>query len=145
MSDPLLKNPMVASVLSAIQNLEEMGAVADTNEYIEILKIIEADISKRLSVARVSENIAFLSETTRDEIKQHIVEITEQCSFDDESQRDYAWDGVRIQGANEMSDLELIEYYEEYCLAYDPEDDELLMKAKAEKEIHDMLKGSGKV
>lgn len=79
-----------------------------------------------------------LTETTRNKLKEEVAQMILQGSFGDGLERDYAWDGVVLTGANEMSDAELIEAYES---GYVDEDDNLLMQAKGEFILEQVLAG----
>lgn len=81
--------------------------------------------------------VAPLTETVRNKLKEKIAEMIEQGCFGDGMERDYAWDGVVILGANEMTDAELIETYEQWV----DEDDDLLMQAKGEFILEQVLAG----
>lgn len=145
-------NPTYISILSAIQNLEEMGGVKDTNEYIAILRQVETDINGLIYNANVSENFvgARLSDNTRDAICKYLAEVKSSCEFGDGMEESYIWDGCNMPGLNNMTDYELVEEYENTIdaasYADDPDDQTdddnlLLRKAKAELGIEEMIRG----
>jgi hypothetical protein len=132
-----MKNPSLEAIMITLENLEKTSKVAGLNEYIEVLTYLSVEISKRLNSARMSDTLKFLSEDIRNEIKESVAE-TIYSAFDVDSERESAWDGTTIQGANEMNDYELVDTYENYCYG---DEDELLMRARAEEQIHKLLKG----
>lgn len=81
--------------------------------------------------------VAPLTETVRNQLKEKIAEAIEQGSFGDGMEREYAWDGCVIVGANEMTDAELIDTYEQWV----DENDDLLMQAKGEFILEQVLAG----
>ena len=137
----VINKPRYKDIIASIQVLEELGGVCSTTEYVQILEAVKLEIERRTSNAKVShsEDFTFLSENLRESLKERVAESIVQGAFGDGMEREYAWDGTVIQGANEMDDYELVENYENYACM--DEDDELLMKANAEMEVHKMLKG----
>lgn len=76
-----------------------------------------------------------LSDATRDEVKTELFNHRLSTMFGDGLEADYILSGVTITGLNEMEDSELIQELENY----EDEEDELLMKAKAELAIDSLL------
>lgn len=68
-----------------------------------------------------------LTETTRNEIKKHLIDWFLDTQFGDGLEREYVTDGVTIKGVNEYTDEELIEEYESSF-----EEDDLSIRAKQE-------------
>lgn len=77
-----------------------------------------------------------MSDTTREAICEELFNSRMSYMFGDGLEQDYARDGVTIVGLNEMSDTELLEEYEQVA----GEDDELLIKAKTEMGIDDIIR-----
>lgn len=124
-------------IMDAIQQLEEMGGVKDSNEYVDILRMVECEIRVRINTASNSENFdgSRLSENTRDAICQYLAECHNNGSFGAGEANDYIWNGVHMPGLNNMTDFELVDELE-YMTDMD---DELLIKAKGELGIEEML------
>ena len=78
----------------------------------------------------------YLSDDVRNELKKSIADAIYDGSFGDGQEREMAWEGGMIVGADEMSDDELIEY----CVDNEWEDEDI-EEAIAQRETHKMLKG----
>lgn len=79
----------------------------------------------------------YLSEDVRNDMRERVASNTMQHAFGDGMEEDYAQGGCVFIGSDNMTDLELIEELEYSADA----DDELMMRANAEVEVHKMLKG----
>jgi hypothetical protein len=90
----------------------------------------------------VEENPAasYLNEQTRSQMKTVLAESKRDGMFGDGLENDYIWDGVDIQGVDNMSDDELIDEMEMYCGdCQEREEYKLYQEAIAQREIHEQL------
>lgn len=130
-----MKNAIVLSALSTLQGLEEMGGVSSTEEYISEVELLISELNKRVSNARKTLQ-GKLSVKTREELGSYVFDCMMSGMFGDGVEDEYCWDGTTIQGINEMTDAELIDYAESYC---SPQE-ELIERAKAELAVEEMIK-----
>lgn len=135
MSD-ISKNPHVIAILATMQNLEEIGGVKDTAEYLHIMNSLKSEIESRISIARQSEEFYFLAEDTRSKLQAELHDAHMQGMFGDGIESDYVYDGGYFVGINNYTDAELIEDAE----AYLDNNSVALIKAKAELEVHKWVK-----
>lgn len=125
---------MKYQVVHTFGNVIHQGTKHECDVVIKALTTYGVNDSK-FDVIEVPE-IKALTDKTREEIREMIAQCIEQGSFGDGLERDYAWDGCVIVGANEYSDEELVE--ELLNMGYD-EDDDLYQQAKGELILEEML------
>jgi hypothetical protein len=130
-------NKTYQNVLSAMQNLEEMGGVANTEEYVEIMLDLISEASKRMCTAAQNSDGPKLTDSTKKEVIGFLFDCHRSGSFGDGLEDDYIMGGTFMVGLDNMTDKQLIE--ELYQVT--GEDEELVIRAKAELGIEEMLGG----
>lgn len=127
-------NLIYKKVLEVAQDLDEIGGVATTEEYVAIMDELVFEFRRRAITARVSHLQSALSENTRKKLINSLYNAIQDLHTDiSETQEE----GQCFIGWNHMSDEELVEEYSHYVR----EDDDLVLKAITEIETHKMLKG----
>lgn len=134
-SDHILKNPRYKDIIASIQELEELGGVCSTEEYVAILNAVKTEIDSRIRVAKTNNPGPRLNDTTREEVVAFLKDCAMSCSFGDGLEDDYVMDGVSMVGFNFMTDTELVEE----LLLYTGGEEDLYIKAEAELSVEEML------
>lgn len=78
-----------------------------------------------------------MTESTRNEIRELLIDTLQDGMFGDGMEADYVADGMDFKGVNNMTDSELLEVMAN--IGY--EEDELCIKAEAEMAVERMLSG----
>jgi hypothetical protein len=134
-NDHILSNPRYKDIVASIQQLEEIGGVCSTEEYIAILNAVKTEIDSRIGNAKASNPGPRLNDATREEVVAFLKDCVMSCSFGDGLEDDYVIDGVSMVGLNNMTDTELVEE----LLLYTGEEEELYIKAESELSVEEML------
>jgi hypothetical protein len=135
MGNDVINKPRYKDIIASIQVLEDIGGVADTDEYLEILSAVKSEIEQRMRAAKQANPGPRLSDTTREEVIEQLHSIRMQGCFGDGMESEYIYEGCSMVGLNEMSDIELVNDLID-CLE---EDDELVIKARGELDVEIML------
>jgi hypothetical protein len=131
-----LTNPIYVSILRTMQDLDELGGVNSTEEYIQIMDNLRAEITRRSNAARKTlQNV--LTSKTRDEIVEFLAECKMNSCFGDGAENDYIREGTEFIGLYEMTDAELVEE----LLSYTGENEDIYQQAKGELILEAVLKG----
>jgi hypothetical protein len=122
--------------MTEVQNLEEMGGVDSTDEYVAIMRSLLRELHSRIETAVDNADGPKMSDKTKEEVKEALAEIMQQGCFGDGMEIEYIYGGTTFDGLNCMTDKELAYTLVEYT---EDRDQSLAIKAMSELGIEEML------
>jgi len=129
-------NKIYQRIMAEMQNLEEIGGVSNTDEYVDIMRSLLRELHSRIHNAVLHANGPKMTDNTRNEVKEVLAGIMREGCFGDGMENEYIYGGTTFDGLNSMTDKELIHTLIEYT---DEMEEVLVIKAMSELGIEEML------